>query len=299
MKLATIDIGSNAARLLISEVYEEGEKVDIRKASLVRVPLRLGFDVFEKRRLSDDKVKDLRHTMQAYSHLIEAHRVIGYKACATSAIRAAENGPKLIEQIESLTGLKIEVIEGEKEARIIYAAHLARHYHHHRKYLYIDVGGGSTEVTLFADNAFLESRSFDIGTIRMLKGSVDPDEWIRMERWIKTMATPHKNIQAIGTGGNINKLHKLSSKKADVPLTLEYLEEQRAYIASFSFEERIHKLKLRADRADVIVPACDIYLFVLRKAGIRHISVPRIGLVDGLAYLLYERHVNGQQVELI
>lgn len=299
MKFATIDIGSNAARLLISEVYPEPQRVDIRKVSLVRVPLRLGFDVFQRNRISKEKAGDLRHTMQAYRHLIDAHHVVDYKACATSAMRTAENGPELVSELESATGLAIDIIDGEREARIIYAAHLAYHYQKHRKYLYIDVGGGSTEMSLFADEQFLESRSFEIGTIRMLEGRVDPEEWVRMESWVKSITTPHRHVEAIGTGGNINKMHKMSDKKVGIPLTTEYLQQQRDHIARMSVEDRINVLKLRADRADVIVPACDIYLFALRKTGIRKIHVPRIGLVDGLAYLLYERHVNGHPVPLI
>jgi exopolyphosphatase/guanosine-5'-triphosphate,3'-diphosphate pyrophosphatase len=294
MKFATIDIGSNAARLLISDVFPESEQVDIRKLSLIRVPLRLGFDVFSYQRISGPKAHDLRQAMRGYAHLIEAFHVTDTKACATAALRTATNGVALVEQIRMESGLALEIIDGQQEARIIYAAHLAQHAPSRRKFLYIDVGGGSTELTLFANNNFLESESFEVGTIRILENSVEQDEWIRMAGWLKRIAAPHKGLEAIGTGGNINKLSKMASAKAGEAIGADFIRRQRELIGEMNLHDRIHRLGLRSDRADVIVPACDIFLFILHHVRLKRITVPRIGLVDGLSYLLYEKRVRGR-----
>ena len=288
MRLAAIDIGSNAARLLIAEVTQDKEgKNQFNKLNLVRVPLRLGFDVFEKGEISKEKRGMVLQTMKAYGHLINAYGVTNVIACATSAMRDARNSADLIRKVKMETGLEIEVISGDLEASIIYENHVAEHMDTEHSYMYIDVGGGSTELTFFADSKLIFKQSFNIGTIRLLKDMVDEAKWNEVKDFIKIKTKGFKKIVAIGTGGNINKVFSLSKKKDGRPLSLDLLKDYYKEIASFSLEDRINIYKLREDRADVIVPALQIYINIMRWSDADEIYVPKIGLADGLIQHLY------------
>lgn len=289
MILAAIDIGSNAARLLISEVFHSpGEKPQFNKLNLVRVPLRLGFDVFEKGAISPEKFQLLLQTMKAYKHLLNVYDIRHLKACATSAMRDAANGNEVIGKIKAETGIDIKIITGDEEAAYIYENHVAENLDKAHSYLYIDVGGGSTELTFFSDGKLRYKESFNIGTIRLLKGQVEESTWDEMKDHLKTNTKSALPMIAIGSGGNINKVFSLSKKKEGKPLTIELLRDYHKELSSFSLEERIRLYKMREDRADVIVPALQIYMNVMRWADIDEIYVPKIGLADGLVQSLYE-----------
>ncbi|HTQ28123.1 MAG TPA: hypothetical protein VMI35_08345 [Puia sp.] len=288
MRLAAIDIGSNAARLLISDVIINNGKPEFNKLNLVRVPLRLGFDVFEEKEISPGKKEMIMNTIKAYKFLMEAHGVQYLKAAATSAMRDAVNAPSIIDEIKRETGIKIEVITGGDEASLIYENHIAENLDKDHSYLYIDVGGGSTELTFFADDILVFKESFNIGTIRLLKNQVRDSHWDNMKEFIKKETRGHDNdIIAIGSGGNINKVFSISKRKDGKPLPLELLKDYYKELGSFSVEDRIRLYKFREDRADVIVPALQIYINVMRWANIEEIFVPKIGLVDGLIQHLY------------
>ena len=290
MRLAAIDIGSNAARLLISEVIEEnGLKPLFNKLNLIRVPLRLGFDVFETRTISPEKEDMIIKTLQSYKYLLEVYQVTFYKACATSAMRDATNAKDIIAKVEEETGIKIEVLTGDEEASVIYENHIAENLSADHSYLYIDVGGGSTELTLFSNNEVVFKQSFDIGTIRLLKNQVQESQWIRMKDFIRDRTKFHRDLVAIGTGGNINKVFSLSKKKDGKPLHVELLKDYFKEFSSFSLEDRMRVYKLREDRADVIVPALQIFVNVMRWANANEIFVPKIGLADGLIQHLYQQ----------
>ncbi len=288
MRLAAIDIGSNAARLLIVEItYDKENKPQFNKLNLVRVPLRLGFDVFDKGEISKEKRGMILQTMKAYSHLINAYGVKQVITCATSAMRDASNSVDIIRKVKLETGLEIEIISGDLEASIIYENHVAENMDTNNSYLYIDVGGGSTELTFFTDGKLTFKKSFNIGTIRILKDMVDDAKWNEVKDFIKTKTKGFKKIIAIGTGGNINKVFSLSKKKDGKPLTIDLLKDYYKEISNFSLEDRINIYKLRGDRADVIVPALQIYINVMRWAEADEIYVPKIGLADGLIQHLY------------
>ena len=287
MKLAAIDIGSNAARLLITEVIEK-EVVSFNKLNLFRIPLRLGFDVFETGMISAEKTDMLIQTLKAFRHLINAYGVSAIKACATSAMRDAKNADKILSIVKKDTGLEIEIISGELEANIIYENHIAENMDKDHSYMYIDVGGGSTEVSIFGNGKLSFKKSFNIGTIRMLKKLVSDNEWDFMKDEIKQATRTHKDIVAIGSGGNINKIFSMSKKKDGKPLNIELLRDYYKELNAFSIEDRITYYNLREDRADVIVPALQIYINVMRWAGSEEIYVPKIGLADGLIHHLWE-----------
>jgi exopolyphosphatase/guanosine-5'-triphosphate,3'-diphosphate pyrophosphatase len=288
VKLAAIDIGSNAARLLIVEITNDkyGNPV-FNKLNLVRVPLRLGFDVFDSGEISKEKRGMILQTMKAYTHLMKAYGVTDTIACATSAMRDASNSSDIIRKIKMETGLNIEVITGEFEASLIYENHIAETMDTDHSYLYIDVGGGSTELTFFAEGKLIFKQSFNIGTIRLLKDMVTDAKWTEIKDFIKNKTKGYKKIVAIGTGGNINKVFSLSKKKDGKPLNIELLKDYCKEISSFSLEDRINVYKLRADRADVIVPALQIYINIMRWSDAEEIYVPKIGLADGLIQHLY------------
>lgn len=288
MKLGAIDIGSNAMRLLISEaVHTPGGKPDFVKQALVRVPIRLGFDVFETGRISEHKADRLIKSVQAYKLLLQVYEVEHLKACATAAMRDAANGPELIRRIKGETGINIEIISGQDEAAFIYENHVAENLNSDESYLYIDVGGGSTELTFFSDGKLIAKDSFNIGTIRLLKDQVDESVWNSMKQFIKTKTSGYHHIAAIGSGGNINKVFSLSKRKEGKPLTLELLRNYYKEFSSLPMEQRMTLYKLREDRADVIVPALLIYINVMRWADAEEIFVPKIGLADGLINILY------------
>lgn len=288
MRLAAIDIGSNAARLLISEVKisAEGEPV-FNKLNLIRVPLRLGFDVFENNEISEEKTIMVMQTMKAYRHLINAYGITYIKACATSAMRDARNAPDIIRKIKMETDITIEVISGEAEASYIYENHIAEKMSKDDAYLYIDVGGGSTELTFFSNEKLVFKESFNIGTIRLLKNMVTESHWNNMKDFVKAKIRNYRSVIAIGSGGNINKVFSLSKKKEGKPLPFELLRDYYKELSGFTLEDRMRIYKLREDRADVIVPALLIYINIMRWTEAKDIYVPRIGLADGLIQHLY------------
>lgn len=298
MILAAVDIGSNAARLLITEV-ERGlnGSPEFIKLNLVRVPLRLGFDVFEYKTISAEKEKMIINTLHSYKYLLEAYGVAHYKACATSAMRDAENAARILEHVREETGINVEVITGDEEASIIYENHVAENLDKEHAYLYIDVGGGSTELTLFSNNSLVFKESFDIGTIRLLKNQVTDEKWLSVKDFLKEKTRPYKNLLAIGTGGNINKVFSMSKKKDGKPLSIELLKDYYKEMSSFPVYQRMRVYNMREDRADVIVPALLIFINVMRWANTTEIWVPKIGLADGLIKLLYKQvRLRGMEV---
>ena len=288
MKLAAIDIGSNAARLLITEVIEAEPEPIFNKLNLFRVPLRLGFDVFENKLISEEKTAMFLQTMQAFKHLMKAYQVQSFKACATSAMRDATNAPQVLSLIKKHTGISIEVITGEMEATIVYENHVAEHLDKEHSYMYVDVGGGSTEISFFSNGILIFKNSFNIGTIRILKNIVTDQEWDEMKNTIRAVTKGHKMVIAIGSGGNINKVFSLSKRKDGKPLHINLLRDYHRELESVTLQDRITKYNLREDRADVIVPALLIYINTMRWAGAEEIYVPKIGLADGLIQHLYD-----------
>ncbi len=294
-KYAAIDIGSNAVRLLISNIIEmKGEPVQFKKSSLVRVPIRLGEDVFMKGKISKENRARMTDTMEAFKLLMKSHKVVKYKACATSAMREAENGKELVELISKQTGVNIDIIDGEEEATIIAATDLNAFIKPEKTYLYVDVGGGSTEFSVIHKGNKVDSKSFKIGTVRLLKDIVKNKTWQELQDWIESKTKDFSNLEVIGSGGNINKIFKLSGKAQSKPLTYFYLSSYFKMLQSYSYEERIYKLELNQDRADVIIPACRIYLSAMKWSGAKNIYVPKIGLSDGIIKSMYNNKVSSQ-----
>jgi exopolyphosphatase/guanosine-5'-triphosphate,3'-diphosphate pyrophosphatase len=290
LRLAAIDIGSNAARLLITDVIIGPQaKPEFVKLTLVRVPLRLGFDVFERGEISNEKIQMLIKTIQSYKLLIDVYNVQHVITAATSAMRDATNAKQILHDVKKITGIEIKVISGEDEASFIYENHIAENLNNQESYLYIDVGGGSTELSFFSDGKLVAKKSFNIGTIRLLKTQVTEDNWNEMKAFIKEKTTGYHHITAIGSGGNINKIFSLSKRKEGKPLNLELLRNYFKEFGSLSVAQRISFYHLREDRADVIVPALLIYINAMRWADADEIFVPKIGLADGLIHILYDR----------
>ncbi len=289
MRLAAIDIGSNAARLLITDVIEIPQtKPEFLKIALVRVPLRLGFDVFEKGEISTARAEKILKTIQSYKLLMDVYDVKYLKACATSAMRDAVNGPAIISRVKQETGVEIKIISGQEEASFIYENHVAENMSKEESYLYIDVGGGSTELTFFSDGKLIFKESFNIGTIRLLKNQVQEKQWDLMKEFIKSRTKGYHHVTAIGSGGNINKIFSISKRKDGKPLSLELLRDYYKEFSSLTLAQRMSLYRLREDRADVLVPALLIYINVMRWADAEEIFVPKIGLADGLVQSLYE-----------
>jgi exopolyphosphatase/guanosine-5'-triphosphate,3'-diphosphate pyrophosphatase len=287
--LAAIDIGSNAARLLITEVIEQkNEKPLFNKLNLFRVPLRLGFDVFETAYISPEKITMLLDTMLGFKHLMNAYKVQAVKACATSAMRDASNSSEVLDTVLKVADIKIEIISGDMEANLVYENHVAENMDIDHSYMYIDVGGGSTELSFFSNGILVFKNSFNIGTIRLLKNMVEEQQWDEMKNSIKNVTRGQKAVIAIGSGGNINKVFSLSKRKDGKPLSLELLRDYYKELEAFPVEERIIRYNLRKDRADVIVPALSIYINAMRWAGAEEIYVPKIGLADGLVRHLWD-----------
>lgn len=293
MKLAAIDIGSNAARLLISEVSENGGKTFFTKLNLIRVPLRLGFDVFEKAEISRQRTTMLIQTVKAFVLLMKAYDVKHVKACATSAMRDAVNSEEILRKVKTETGLDISIISGDEEAALVYETHIAENLDKEHAYVYIDVGGGSTELSFFADGKLKYKESINIGTIKLLKNMVDEEQWNAFKEKVKANIRSKLPVIAIGSGGNINKVFSLSKRKDGKPLSLELLKDYYKEFSNYSLEERIRVYKMKDDRADVIVPALQIYVNIMRWADIEEIYVPKIGLADGLIQSLYEELEKG------
>ncbi len=288
MILAAIDIGSNAARLLITDVKDGDKIAEFEKLTLLRVPLRLGFDVFERKEISPEKVAMFLNTLRSFRYLMDAYGVVQCKAAATSAMRDASNSANILRMVKADTGINVEIISGDQEAAFIYENHIAENLDKSNIYLYIDVGGGSTELTCFADGRLLFKKSFNIGTIRLLKGQVTDQIWETMKDFLKKeLKGQGKKAIAIGSGGNINKVFSLSKRKDGRALPLELLKDYLKELASFSIPDRMRLYSLKADRADVIVPALQIYINVMRWIDADEIFVPKIGLADGLIQALY------------
>lgn len=287
---AAIDIGSNAVRLLIKTIAKNRSSRPVaKKTSLVRVPIRLGEDVFVHRKVSDRNKRRMIQAMQSYKLLMEANDVDGYRACATSAMRDAENGAELVQLVQDQTGIEIEIIDGRDEAVIIASTDLYELIEADKTYLYVDVGGGSTEFTIFSHGKRIHSRSFNLGTVRLLKDLVKPDIWKEAEEWVKDKTHKYHSIKMIGSGGNINHIYKQSDRKRGKPLTFAYLSSFYQLIKSLTYEERVSQLQMKLDRADVIVPATEIYLSAMHWSGARKVYVPKIGLADGIIKMLYNQ----------
>jgi exopolyphosphatase/guanosine-5'-triphosphate,3'-diphosphate pyrophosphatase len=294
LRYAAIDVGSNAVRLLIANIIENNGSISFKKNTLVRVPVRLGDDAFLNKRISDKKADDLVKSMQAFKNLMDVFKVTDYMACATSAMREAENGQEVVARIKAEAGIDLQIVHGQNEAEIIYASHAEIDIDKDKNYLYIDVGGGSTELSLFSKGELLASQSFNLGTIRILDNQDKEETWNEMKDFIREHTRQLKSIFGIGTGGNINKLYKLSNEKDNAPLTYVKLKSLYNYLDSYSMKERINVLGLNQDRADVIIPACEIYLTVLKCANIKSMYVPTVGMVDGIIQTLIEKNLDPQ-----
>lgn len=287
-KYAAIDIGSNAMRLLIMNIVEQPNSApQFNKSALIRVPIRLGQDAFTVGEISEENIDRMVDAMKAFQLLMKVYKVEKYKACATSAMREAYNGLEVADIIREKSNIDIDIIDGKKEAAIIASSDLHSFLKTDQNYLYVDVGGGSTEFSLFSQNKMVASKSFKNGTVRMLNNMVNDIVWQEMEKWIKTNTEPYENITLIGSGGNINKLFKLSGKMQDKPLSYLYLNSQYQYLNSLSYEQRVAELAMNTDRADVIIPATKIYLNAMKWSGARQIYVPKIGLSDGIVKAMY------------
>lgn len=291
MILAAIDIGSNAARLLVVEAKPyHSEGIDYTKLNLLRIPLQLGIDVFDHGSIGPQRSLKLRQTMKAFKSIMELYEVQKYRACATSAMRDAKNTTELIAEIKQETGISIEVISGMEEASIVYETHIAETISQDNgAFLYVDVGGGSTEVSLFNGQRALFKESFNIGTIRLMQGSVLDRDWDALKKFLKHAAKEFPKMKFIGSGGNINKVYSLSKNKDDRPLKYQTLKKLMEALEQCSVTERMHRYKLREDRAQVIVPALTIYTQMMRWSGTEEVFVPRIGLVDGIVRMLYKQ----------
>lgn len=290
MRFAAIDIGSNAIRLLFSNVYETTSGPIIKKASLIRIPIRLGEDSFNLNRITEEKVGKLVKSMQAFRNLMEAYDVISYKACATSAMRDAENGSEVIKRIFKESGVQLHIIDGESEAQLIFETHIAESLDPSKNYLYMDVGGGSTEYTIFKNEERVKSRSFDIGTIRLRDNLVKKGVKEEMDEWLKEMGKKYHPELVIGSGGNINKLFKMSGLQSMKIMKDAKIKQLKEFLESHSLEERIEKLGLRPDRADVIIPAAELFLNTLKQAKVSGVLVPKVGLADGIIHQLYQEY---------
>lgn len=287
-KYAAIDIGSNAMRLLIANVIEEENKpTQFNKSHLIRVPIRLGQDAFTVGEISEESAERMVKAMTAFKLLMDVYKVEKYAACATSAMREAYNGNDLVDEIAKKAGINIDIIEGKTEAAIIANSDLEAYIKNDGHYLYVDVGGGSTEFTLFSKGKQIVSKSFKNGTVRLLNNMVTESVWQEIEKWIKTHTANLSNVEIIGSGGNINKIFKMSGKTNDKPLTQTYLVQRFKYLNSLSYEERIYNLGLNTDRADVIIPAIKIYVNAMKWSNAKHIYVPKIGLSDGIIKAMY------------
>lgn len=297
MVFAAIDIGSNAMRLLFCRVYTVDGRPHFSKEELIRMPIRLGEDVFMQGKISDEKANRLITALRGYSELIKAYGVKGYRAVATSAMRDATNGAEIIARVKAETGIEVEIIDGKHEAALVFSNHIEEILNPKHAYLYIDVGGGSTELTLYYDNKVIAARSFNIGTVRMLLDKVQKDEWEEMKVWLKRNTNGIHPLSAIGSGGNINKIFKISGKKETKHLSYDKLKGIYEMLCSYTYQERIERLDLKPDRADVIIPAARIFLTVMKNADIEKVFVPQVGLSDGIVHQIYENYLNTEKTK--
>lgn len=294
MIIAAIDIGSNAARLLINEVKETNGKAEFTKLNLLRIPLRLGFDVFSKGEIGTERKQMVIKTMTIFRELMEIYKVEHYRACATSAMRDAKNGQEIIDIVKEQSDINIEIITGDEEATLIYENHVAEGLDKDFAYLYVDVGGGSTELTFYENSEMQYEHSFNIGTIRLLNGLVTPTIWDDMKDEIRDKIKSKKTVVAIGSGGNINKIFSMSKTKDGKPMPVSIIKKYLKEMEKLSVEERMHNYQIREDRADVIVPALTIFNNVMTWADIKHIYVPKISVADGLVHSIYTKVTEGK-----
>lgn len=290
MRYAAVDIGSNAIRLLIADIIDKGDEIVYTKNTLLRVPLRLGDDAFIHKKISESKFQDMVKTMGAFKSLMEVYKVEDYLACATSAMRDSVNGHEVVKACREV-GVDIHIIDGKQEAEIIYGSHLINTIDREKVYLYIDVGGGSTEISLFADGKFQSSKSFNLGTIRILDNQDEDETWEEMRTWVRQITRGYTAIYGIGTGGNINKLSRLANSKDNMPISYAKLNAVYTYLKSYSLKGRIQDLGLRSDRADVIIPAAEIFLTIMKVGQLKNIVAPRVGMVDGIIQSLINKNL--------
>jgi exopolyphosphatase/guanosine-5'-triphosphate,3'-diphosphate pyrophosphatase len=296
LKLAAIDIGSNAIRLQISTILDKGNKILFKKLEYVRFPLRLGHDVFSSNRISDKSKEKFKKLMKTYKLLLELYEVDDYMYCATSAMRESENGQELADEVREELGVTIHIIDGNLEAEMINRAIAS--YLEEETYLHIDVGGGSTELNLFTKGKKIKTRSFKVGSVRVLEHHDSPIMWSDMEHWVKSnVKKEYGKVTAVGTGGNMSKIFELAKKKPGQAISIKRVKEIRDMIESFSIEQRIYELQMNPDRADVIVPASNIYLKVMEWANAKQILVPDVGLKDGILLHLLEKNLSQKKIE--
>lgn len=296
MKLAAIDIGSNAIRFQVSSVLDKGANAMFKKLEYVRFPLRLGHDVFTSGRISQRSMDRFKKLMTAYKLLLELYEVDDYMFCATSAMREAENGQQLADEVLQQLGLPIQIIDGNREAELINRA--IHSYLSEKTYLHIDVGGGSTELNLYTGGEKIRTRSFKIGSVRVLEHNDSPSMWQEMEGWIRQQVKrEYGKVTAVGTGGNISKLFELARLRPGKTMSLNRIRELRVMVANLSLDERIYKLQMNPDRADVIIPASDIYIKVMEWAHASSILVPDVGLKDGMMLQMFEKNRAQQRIE--
>ena len=292
MKYAAIDIGTNAARLLVGEVMSKDQSFFIKKISYTRIPLRLGEDVFESGKVSKNKIDDFLKTMKAFKLISEIFDVQEVRAVSTSAMREATNANKIIDSIKEETGIKIEIISGDEEASLIFSNFFAMELDLSVPFVVIDVGGGSTELSVFENGEKIASKSFNVGTLRILKGKSDESVWENIHDWILKYVDLSSDHQIFGTGGNINKAHKMLGYSFEEPIGLVEMKELRDKLARLTIDERIDQFHMKPDRADVIVPALDIFSYILNEIGANSLMVPKVGLADGMIYEMYHRNNN-------
>lgn len=290
MVFAAIDIGSNAVRLFLANVFDHNGLVTIEKYSLVRVPLRLGLDVFTKGEISIEKIEKFAKTMQAFKLLIDVQEPVAYKVCATAAMREASNNNEVIDIVEKRSGIKINIIDGIEEAKIVCANCNIAIADKYKMTMYVDVGGGSTEISMLQQGKMIASSSYKIGTLRILNEKVTQDEWARMKKWLKDFSEYYGKIFCIGSGGNINKIAKIYGKRDEMTLTFDQLEYAIQHLNNFSNEERIEYMGLKPDRADVIIPASGVFHAIMKQTKLNSLYVPKIGLADGLIHILYKEY---------
>ena len=296
LKLAAVDIGSNAIRLQVSTILEHDKKILFKKLEYVRFPLRLGHDVFSTNHISEASMGKFKKLMKAYKLLLELYEVEDYMFCATSAMRESENGEELVQQVKDELGIEINIIDGHLEAELINKAIAS--YLHDETYLHIDVGGGSTELNLFVNGKKIKTRSFKVGSVRILEHHDSPVMWTDMEKWVKdNVKKDYGKVIAVGTGGNISKIFELAKKKPGQALSIKKVKETKKMIESLSIEQRIYELQMNPDRADVIIPASDIYIKVMEWAHASSILVPDVGLKDGILLHLLERNIKQKKIE--
>lgn len=287
MKFAAIDIGTNAARLLVGEVSTDDDFTSIQKVSYSRIPLRLGMEVFDNGRISESKTKDFVKAMKAFGLISEIFDVKQLRACATSAMREAENGLEVREKIKEETGINIEIISGDEEAELIFGTFFLLDFDKTIPFIVVDVGGGSTEVSVFEKGERVAARSFQVGTLRLIKGKTDPNIWSDIHDWLSEHVDLDTVHQIFATGGNINKTHKILGGGHMEPLYIHEIQDLHDELEPLTVKQRINRYQLKPDRADVIIPALEIYLYILKELNCREIIVPKIGLSDGMIYNMY------------